>query len=309
MPAKTRSIVRTPQVEDLLRLLELTPATAAEILAASVSFGTVEEPGEFSDVRRVREKLESLVAAGLVVFYEYALGGRRMVNFYQLSRDGYRFLHAGDPPESHRRRFGDIAPTQREHMYDLSRLITHSLAAAHRRGIRLSWAQPENTYTIEASQYKTKPDFSVVFTHSDAAFNTFWERDRHTESLDSLTPNSVRNKILTYEAYADLLVARWKGGAFGGRRPRFRVPFFTDSMARAENILYLASQIARDPKRRLVYATTMDLFLNEQDALMQPVFLDHHGHYRAIVDLHPTSVFRREQINFRVSLLARPLAI
>ena len=38
------------------------------------------------------------------------------------------------------------------------------------------------------------------------AFNTFWERDRHTESIDSLTPNSVRNKLLTYEADLLLLV-------------------------------------------------------------------------------------------------------
>jgi predicted ArsR family transcriptional regulator len=55
--------------------------------------------GQFADLRRVREKLESLVAAGLVVFHEYALGGRRTMNFYQLSRDGYRFLHGSDPPE------------------------------------------------------------------------------------------------------------------------------------------------------------------------------------------------------------------
>ena len=77
MPAKSPHIVRTRQVEDLLRLLELTPATADDILNASVSFGTQQEPGRFADSRRVREKLKSLVAAGLVVFYEYALGGRQ----------------------------------------------------------------------------------------------------------------------------------------------------------------------------------------------------------------------------------------
>ena len=92
MPTKSRTIVRTHQVEALLRLLELTPATAVDIHKASVSFGTSEEPGQFADPRRVREKLESLVAAGLVVFYEYALGGRHTMKFYQLARDGYRFL-------------------------------------------------------------------------------------------------------------------------------------------------------------------------------------------------------------------------
>ena len=120
MPTKSRTIVRTHQVEDVLRLLELTPATAVDIQIASVSFGTAEQPGRFADLRRVREKLESLVAAGLVAFHEYALGERRTMNFYQLTRDGYRFLHGKDAPDNYRRRFGDIAPTQREHAYDIT---------------------------------------------------------------------------------------------------------------------------------------------------------------------------------------------
>ena len=73
----------------------------------------------------------------------------------------------------------------------------HSLAAAHHRGIRLQWAKPENTFAIEAPPLVTKPDFSAVFAHSGMNFNRFWERDRHTESIDSLAPNSVRNKLLT----------------------------------------------------------------------------------------------------------------
>ncbi len=308
MPAKTRSIVRTPQVEDVLRLLGLTPATAADILAASVSFGTAEVPGRFADLRRAREKLESLVAAGLVVFHEYALGHRRTMNFYQLTRDGYRFLHRKDPPDSYRRRFGDIAPTQREHTYDLSRLITHGLASAHRRGIRLQWASPENTFVIEAPPLSTKPDFSAVFAPRGKAINTFWERDRHTESIDSLTPNSVRNKLLTYERYYDLLISQWRAGHFLGPRPRIRVLFWTDTMERAEHILYAASQLAHNSRRLLVYATTMDTFLNNDDALMQPIFLDHHGRFQALVDMHPTSVFLREPVKIRVPMLAQPLA-
>ncbi len=308
MPTKSRTIVRTRQVEDLLRLLELTPAVAADILTASVSFGTAEEPGCFADLRRVREKLESLVAAGLVVFHEYALGDRRTMNFYQLTRDGYRFLHGKDAPDNYRRRFGDIAPTQREHTYDLSRLITHALASAHRRGIRVQWASPENTFVIEAPPLTTKPDFSAVFAHSGRSFNTFWERDRHTESIDSLTPNSVRNKLLTYERYCDLLYSRWRAGEFPGPRPRIRVLFWTDTMERAEHILYAAAQLAQDSRRLLVYATTMDSFLHEDDALMQPLFLDHRGRFQAMVDLHATSAFLREPVKIRVPMLAQPLA-
>ncbi len=305
---KARQIVRTRQVEDLLRLLELTPATAADLLAASDSFGTPEEPGRFADLRRVREKLAALVAADLVTFEEYALGRRRTMNFYQLSRTGYRYLHGGDPPESYRRRFDRITPTQREHTYDLSRLITHAVACAHRRGIRLEWAMLENTYTIAAPPHRTKPDFSVVFGHSGMRFNTFWERDRHTESIDSPAANSVRNKILAYEAYYDLLIERWRRGDFPGRRPRLRVPFWTDTMERAEHILHTASQLARDPRRLLVYATTLDAFINDTDALMQPLFLDHRGCFQALCDLHATSAFQREPVRLRAPVVAPVLA-
>ncbi len=308
MPTKSRTIVRTRQVEALLRLLELTPATAADIHKASVSFGASGEPGQFADQRRVREKLESLVAVGLVVFYEYALGGRHTMKFYQLTRDGYRFLHNAEPPESYRRRFSDIAPTQREHAYDLSRLVTHTVACGHRSGIRLQWASPENTYTIQAPPLTTKPDFGAVFGYSGVASNTFWERDRHTESIDSLARNSIRNKILTYERYYDLIVSQWRAGHFPGPRPRIRVPFWTDTMERAEHILYAASQLAHNPRRLLVYATTLDIYLHDDDALTRPIFLDHHGRFQAIVDPHPTSAFVREPVKIRVPVLAQPLA-
>ncbi len=155
----------------------------------------------------------------------------------------------------------------------------------------------------------TKPDFSAVFTHSGLAFNTFWERDRHSESIDSLAPNSVRNKILTYERYCDSLYARWRAGHIPGRGPpRIRVLFWTDTSERAEHILYAASQLAHDSRRLLVYATTMDTFLHEDDAFMQPIFLDHRGRFQAIVDPYPTSAFHREPVRICVPVLAQPLA-
>ncbi len=88
-----------------------------------------------------------------------------------------------------------------------------------------------------------KPDFSVVFGHSGMRFNTFWERDRHTESIDSPAANSVRNKILAYEAYYDQLMARRKAEQIPGRRPRFRVLSWTDTMERAEHILAIDSRL------------------------------------------------------------------
>ena len=177
-----------------------------------------------------------------------------------------------DPPDSYRRRFGDIAPTQREHTYDLSRL-DH---ACPRRGPSprhsSQWASPENTYMIEARHTITRSRTSVPSSLIAAcAFNTFWERDRHTESIDSLAPNSVRNKILTYEAL--LRSARCPLACRRLRRSPAAVPRALldglDGTCRAYSLCW-PPQLAHDPKRLLVYATTMDTFLHEEDALMQP---------------------------------------
>ena len=78
--------------------------------------------------------------------------------------------------------------------------------------------------------------------------------------------------------------------------PTFCVPFWRDTMERAEHILYTAKELARDPRRLLVYATTMDAFLNDTDALRQPIFLDHKGCWQALVNIHPTSAFLRDPV-------------
>ena len=151
---------------------------------------------------------------------------------------------------------------------------------------------------------QTKPDFSVVLQQSGRRFNTFFERDRHTEPIDSAAPSSIRNKIIAYEAYYDLLIARWRAGEIPGTRPRLRVPFITDTMERTEHILYTASQLARNPRRLLVYATTMDSFLNERDALREPLFLDHEGNWQALLNPHPTSRFLRDPVRLAPEMVA-----
>ena len=118
----------------------------------------------------------------------------------------------------------------------------------------------------------------------------------------------MRNKILAYEQFYDHVLARWKCGDIEGPRPKIRVLFWTDSTERAEHILYAASRLARNPDRFLVYATTMDLYLNEDDALMAPIFVDHRGNYQAIVDVYPTSEFLRKPVEIRAPKLAQSLA-
>ncbi len=162
---------------------------------------------------------------------------------------------------------------------------------------------PENAFVIDAHTHMTQPDFSVVLSHSGMRFNCFFERDRHTESLDSMAANSVRNKIVAYEAYYDHIIEQWHKRGNKGPRPRLRVPFVTDSMERAEHILLLARRLAHNPRRKMVYATTIDSFLNEADALRQPIFLDHDGTWQALVNIYPTSLFHREPVCFHQEIV------
>lgn len=307
---KPRYIVRTQTVLDILRFLELTPAAARQIMHASVSFGGPDDPGEFDNVRDVRKKMESLVEGDLVTLRTYAVGGHPPMNFYQLSRAGYRFLHQADPPTGYRVRVDDVAPTQREHMYGLSRVIAHIVRCAARCGARITWAKAENTYEICVGGLRTKPDFPHVLMHSGRRINSFWEDDRGTEPIDSPAKSSVRNKIVVYEAYYDWLIDRWKTGQFGKLpRPRIRVPFTTTTMDRAEHILYIASQLARNPERLLVYACSSDSFLNEPRALTNPIFYDHHGNAQAIVNVHPTAQLHGNTIRLSPQFETSPVLI
>ena len=77
-------------------------------------------------------------------------------------------------------------------------------------------------------------------------------------------------------------------------RPQFRVVFLTSRRAgieRAYHILALAAETSRNSTRRLVYAATHDCYLTDDPGvpgLHSPIFLDHHGDWQSLVDLHPT---------------------
>jgi hypothetical protein len=46
----------------------------------------------------------------------------------------------------------------------------------------------------------------------------------------------------------------------------------------------------------LVYAATQDAYLGHPRAATEPLLNDHHGAWRALCDLHPSSAFLREPV-------------
>jgi hypothetical protein len=80
------------------------------------------------------------------------------------------------------------------------------------------------------------------------------------------------------------------------------VVFLTKGQQRAEHILSLASECARNPRRLLCYATTQDQYLTEPLAVTEPIVNDHNGRWQSLVNVHPTSEFLREPIRLARSL-------
>lgn len=277
---------------DLLQLLDRTPATASLVLKASTVFGG----GAFRDERRTRERMQQLTNAGLVRRFHFGQAGGGVMNYYKLTTAGFAALHGHDaavPPRSY---FSEVPLFRLEHTMTLAEVIVHTLVAANAYRIAVPKFHRENELKLEVGEHVQLPDFHVQLFHAGKTFNVLFELDRGNESIDSGSYQAIRQKILGYEAYQDVVWQDWRRGGKRGLRPYFKVAFLTTSASRACNILALAGMLARNSDRRLCYAVALDQYLACADALREPIFLDHFGHWRALVDVHPTSIFIRNPV-------------
>src|SRR5438105_3672691 len=83
--------------------------------------------------------------------------------------------------------------------------------------------------TQSVGQYSQQPDFHSQFRYGSRTFNVLFEVDRATESIDSFSDQSIRQKLLGYEAYQDMIWQAWKRSGEQGMRPYFKVAFLTTS--------------------------------------------------------------------------------
>ncbi len=294
----TNRLILSARDEALLRLLDHTPATTTLILKASESF-----PGDaFHDERRVRERLQALAAARFVRAFPATHGVGGPINWYKLTTEGYRVLHGAEVDLPHRSRFEAIAPSRFQHTWALAEVIVHSLVAAHRDRIDIPFFNGDGEAVIEVASQKLYPDCFCQFSLSSKQFNVYFEIDQSTESVDSRAEQSIREKLVRYEAYQDSLVAWHNAQTASVSWPYFRVVFLTRSVERANHILWLARECARNANRHLVYAATQNAYLTEPRALQTPLFVDHHGRWQALVNVHPTSNFQRTPVR-----LTRPV--
>jgi len=292
MTNETKHTVTGDRDRAVLTLLDRTPASTAQILKASVTFCGA----PFHDERRVRERLQTLARAGLVRRFQLPLPAGGSTNYYKLTSGGFRLLYGSDAVLPHRRTFTAVPLARLQHTNTLAEVIVHMFVSAHKFQIRVVRFFRENALTLRAGRYKQQPDCAAQLNAGGKAFNVLVEIDNSTESVDSNAHQSIRRKILGYEAYQDQVLAAWKRSGHRPPRPYFRVVFLTRSIERAYHILLLARELAKNRDRRLCYAATQDAYLAERDALRAPLLLDHHGQWQAVVDLHPSAPFTRAPV-------------
>jgi hypothetical protein len=269
----------------LLRLLEMTPATASHIRKASATFHG--EP--FRDDRRVRERLQTLAQSGFTKTCSAALIGGGSAHYYRLSPFGYRAIHPDAEQLLPKSLNADIAPSRFQHAMTTADVIVHTLLACHGSSVRVLQFMGDGKLTLEVGEYRQQPDCHFQLEHAGCFFNFLFEVDNATEPIDSRREQSIRVKILGYESYMDWVLHVWKNAGRAGIRPSFRVVFLTKSATRANHILYLAQSLARNKDRRLVIATTQDVFLGCSMAATLPIVNDHHGHWQSLVNVQPSA--------------------
>ena len=299
IPAMSQGVILSDRDLALLRLLEATPLTAVQIRKVSQTFSG--EP--FRDERRVRERMQALASAGFVRSWFAAIMGGGSMAYYRLTVEGHRAAFPESIESPPRASLSEIAPSRVRHSMITADVIVHSLVAAHDRGVMVARILGDGRLTLQVGEYRQQPDFHLQLAFAGASFNLVFEIDNATEPLDSRREHSIRTKILGYETYQGWVLRLWKESGWNGPRPGFRVVFLTTGTERANHILWLARELARNPDRRLVYATTQDNYLGTPDALTAPILNDHHGNWQSLVNPQPTSIPLRTPIR-----LTRPVA-
>jgi hypothetical protein len=286
----------------LLRILGWTPATAALILRASPSF----EGEPFIDERRLRERLQALSAAGFVRSWSTAHAGGGLQNYYKLTPLGFERIYGSEAAKPPRAFFVEISPALFEHTLNLAEVIVETVRGCHASRVTIQHLYRENELTFSVGSDHVQPDCFLRLAFGGKPFNVAFEIDQGTESLESTAENSIRTKLRIYDAYQETLLSDWRASGKAWERPRFRLVFLTKSIERVHHILSLAASMTCNHNRRLVFSATQDSFLATPDLMQEPIFLDHQGSWRALVDLHPTASFRKQPVRLK-PFVAGPL--
>lgn len=276
---------------EILRTMhQLGAVTPQHILTVS---RTWEAP--FPDLHTVRRRLRKLRHAGWTREYPLTAHIPNARHYYRLTRQGFRMIYPESPmPED--TFFRAVADARQRHTFALADVLAHTHAACAAHRVCVMAFRREDEITLDGGGFAASPDHFLQLKNSGMTFNLFLEVDRGTEPVESEGFNSVRRKLAAYEVYQDAALAQWDF--------RFRVAFLTTSIERVHTILRSALRLAKNRDRLVCYAAPMNSYLAETDPLRTPLFLDHHGRWQALVDIHPTAQFLKTSIRLHAGVTA-----
>ena len=285
-----------------LWLLSCTQASAELILKAMGAVDWFDDSEPFQNERRVRERMQAMIQAGLARSAPIAMPSGGVANWYRLTVAGYRTVGGLERALPTKTFFEPIRIPLQSHATRLAEAIVHTLVESHRSRVALKDYRRENELLINGGIRKQFPDSYFRFQRSGYQFNVMLELDNGTEPIDSLEPQSIREKILTYEAHQDATLTWWRNqGCPKSVNPRFRTVFLTKTAIRAEHIVALAGELAQNKDRLVCFATTLDDYLSEDHVLRRPIFLDHHGRWQSLMNIHPTTHSKRTPVRLAIS--------
>lgn len=262
IPVTPQRLVTTRDL-DVLTALARCPLTSDQLLKLSATFAR-----PFTDLRRVRERLQILTAAGRVRQWRYATADRGAPNYYTLSPLGYRILHGDDAVPPAKRSFSPIGIARQHHTRSLAEFIVHTAVSAHCTNVSLSGFYRENTLRLSIGDESLFPDCGFQLIDPDGrAFSFFVEVDGGTERIRSaMDLDSWERKLRLYDRFQDQATRL------------FRVLIISiHSTLRVEHILDAAARLQRNPHRSLFYGIDLPAYLAETEPLHAPCFRDHHG--------------------------------
>jgi hypothetical protein len=275
MPSVSPGPLVTERDLELLTALDRVPLTAAQMFTLSETFA---QP--FTTERRVRERLHTLCLSHRIRTFRYATAGPGAPNYYLLTRVGYEILHGPGAPTPTRHFFDPVAIARQHHTHSLAQMITHMTVAAHRTGLRFGDYFRESALLLQIGDEVLRPDAAFTLVTDDSRELHFVvELDNSSERVRSdKDTDSWQRKLRLYEALQDAAQKRFRVLVITTRR--------TDRLA---HILSLASCMAKNPQRALVYGIALEDFLREHAPLHAPCFRDHHQRHVALVSVYPSS--------------------
>ncbi len=263
----------TPRDLDLFEALDRCPLTVRQLLKLSCTFAY-----PFTTERRVQERLQCLVAVGRVRRWPYATAGQGALSYYTLTPLGYRLLHGCDTLPSGRGIFGPVGVARQAHTQALAEVIIHLVAAAERSGIPIENFRRENALRLRVGAENLYPDGAFeLLRGQDARFTFYLEIDNRSETVSvGSSFDSWGRKIQFYEKLQD------------AQSDRFRVlAITTGGPQRLRHMLESAGDLARNPRRSLVYGIGYAAFLSVADPLASPCFRNHLDQSVALVPPAP----------------------